>query len=104
MANPDGTSYRHPAPGQGGVVNGGQSVLAISSSQLVKSGAGDLVGIFTASTSGGTIQLFDNTAAGGTLLVTTFNAVLGWTPLPLFFGTGLYVNLGGSWWGTLSYN
>lgn len=69
----------------------------ISSDTLIKTGEGHLVGIFVASSSAGTIKVWDNTSAATTVLVNTFSAAAGtWYPLPFRFKTGLYVDVGGT--------
>lgn len=83
---------------------GGASATNLSSDTLVKSGAGNLVGIFVASSTSGTIKVWDNTSATGTVLVNTFSAgAATWYPLPFAFGTGLYVDIGGTIDLTVSY-
>lgn len=84
---------------------GGASSLNGSTSQLVKTGDGDLVGIFVASSSSGTIKLWNNTAASGAVLVNTFNATAGtWYPLPFSFTAGLYITVGGTIDYSISYS
>jgi hypothetical protein len=83
---------------------GGRSTLNGSTSQSVKASAGRLTGIFVASSTSGTIKLWDNTAASGTVLVNTFSATAAtWYPLPFAFGTGLYITVGGTIDYTVSY-
>lgn len=78
-------------------VSGGESYLNGSTSQLVKTGTGKLLGIFVASSSSGTIKLWDNTSAATTVLVNTFSATAAtWYPLPYKFATGLYITVGGT--------
>lgn len=69
----------------------------LSADTLVKTGEGHIVGIFVASSSSGTIRVWDNTSAATTVLVNTFSAVAGtWYPLPFRFKTGCYVDVGGT--------
>ena len=83
---------------------GGASYLNGSTSQVVKSGSGRVVGIFVASSSSGTIKLWDNTSAATTVLVNTFSATAAtWYPTPFAFGTGLYITVGGTIDYTVSY-
>lgn len=85
-------------------VRGGRNALNGSTSQLVRTGAGDVVGIFVASSSSGTIKLWDNTSAATTVLVNTFSAVAGqWYPLPFPFSTGLFITVAGTIDYTISY-
>lgn len=66
----------------------------ISSSQAISSGKGKLLGIFVASTSSGTIKVWDNTAASGTVIVNTFTpSAAAFYPIPAKYSTGLYVTL-----------
>ena len=83
---------------------GGRSYSNLSASTLVKTGAGQVVGIFVASSSSGTLKLWDNTSAATTILVNTFSAVAAtWYPLPFSFTVGLYVTVGGTIDCTVSY-
>lgn len=86
-------------------VMGGTKTLNGSSSQAVKGIDGMLAGIFVASSSSGTIKLWDNTAGSGTVLVNTFSAIAGtWYPLPFRFLTGLFITVGGTIDYTISYS
>ena len=85
-------------------VMGGMSYANASASALIKSGEGTVVGIFVASSSSGTIKLWDNTSGATTILVNTFSATAAtWYPLPFRFTTGLYMTLGGTIDCTVSY-
>ena len=67
----------------------------MSASGAVKSGVGKLRGIFVASTTGGTLKLWDNTAASGSVLVNVFTpaAATYYDFGDVVFGTGLYITL-----------
>jgi len=70
----------------------------LSASGLVRTGPGQLLGIFVASASATpTIKVWDNTSAATTILVNTFtpNAAT-FYPIPAVFGTGLYVTISGT--------
>jgi len=83
---------------------GGASYANITSTGSVKGSAGTLVGVFVASSSSGTIKLWDNTSAATTILVNTFSVSAGtWYPLPFKFGTGLFATIGGTLDCTFSY-
>lgn len=83
---------------------GGSSYSNLSSSALVKTGSGTLVGVFVSSSSSGTIKVWDNTSAATTILVNTFSATAAtWYPLPFKFNTGCYATLGGTIDCTFSY-
>jgi len=70
----------------------------ISTSTLVKSGAGKLLGIFCASASSTpTIKVWDSTAASGTVVVNTFTPIPGnYHAIPADVGTGIYVTISGT--------
>lgn len=69
----------------------------ITASTSVKTGPGKLIGIFVASSSSGTIKLWDNTAGSGKVLVNTFSAVgATWYPIPIRYSSGLFVTTGGT--------
>lgn len=69
----------------------------LSADTLIKTGEGHLVGIFVASSSGGTIKVWDNTSGATTVLVNTFTALAGtWYPLPFRFKVGCYVDVTGT--------
>lgn len=77
----------------------------LTADMLVKTGEGHLVGIFVASSTSGTIKVWDNTSAATTVLVNTFNASAAtWYPLPFRFKTGLYIDVGGTIDCTVSYH
>lgn len=67
-----------------------------SASALIKTGDGHLIGIHVNSTTSGTLKLWDNTAASGTVIVNTFTPSVGWNAMPFHFKTGLYVTIGGT--------
>lgn len=70
----------------------------LSASALVRTGAGQLMGIFVASASSTpTIKVWDNTSAATTVLVNTFTPIAGtFYPMPGSFKTGLYITIGGT--------
>lgn len=77
----------------------------LSASGLVKTGAGQLLGIFVASTSSGTIKVWDNTSAATTILVNTFTPTApGFYSIPANFTTGLYITLANTIDCTIFYN
>ena len=86
-------------------VMGGNSYKNLSASGQVKATGGVLSGIFVASSTAGTVKVWDNTAGSGTVLVNTFSGIAGtWYPLPFAFGKGCYVTLGGTIDCTVSYS
>lgn len=79
-------------------VAGSRDYTNLSASALVKTGEGELLGIFVASASSTpTIKLWDNTSAATTVLVNTFTPTAGtWYPIPVRFRTGLYITISGT--------
>jgi hypothetical protein len=74
-----------------------------SASALIRTGAGQVAGVIVNSHSSGTMKLWDNTSATGTVIVDTFTFPAGSGvyrfPEPIDFYTGLYFTVGG----TLNY-
>ena len=85
-------------------IAGGTKLLNGSTSQVVKTGGGSVIGIHVNSSSSGTIKLWDNTAASGSVIVNTYSAAIGWNPMPFIFMTGLYITVGGTIDYTVSFN
>lgn len=81
-------------------VVGGNTYVNQSASATIKSGAGDLIGIYVNSTSSGNLKIYDNTAASGTVILNTFAPSAGWNPMPFHFATGLTVQVAS---GTIDY-
>lgn len=70
-----------------------------AASVLVKTGAGQAYGVVINSHTTGTLKLWDNTAASGTVLCETISFAVGERFIPLLgatFGTGLYATIGGT--------
>ena len=86
-------------------VSGGINSLNTTGSVLVKTGSGELIGIFVASASDSpTIKLWDQTSAAVPVLVNVFTPIAGtWYPLPFHFNTALYITIGGTLDCTISY-
>ena len=74
-------------------VTGGKRYTNISASTLIKTGEGDIIGIWVASTTAGTVKLWDNTSAATTVLLNTSTLNTGWNPMPFHFNTGLYITV-----------
>ena len=93
------------APYDVGVV-GGDKYVNLTASALVKTGDGNLIGIFVASASATpTIKVWDNTSAATTVLVNTFTPIAGqWYPIPFHFGVGCYVTISGTVDCTVGYS
>lgn len=60
--------------------------------------SGGLLGVFCASSSSGTLKLYDNaSAASGTVVVNTFNLTAGtYYQIPASLANGLYATIGGT--------
>lgn len=64
----------------------------ITATGTVKTGEGVLVGMYVNSTSSGTIKIYDNTAASGTVINNTITPAIGYHNLgDATFSTGLHV-------------
>lgn len=76
----------------------------LTASALVKTGTGILAGFYVNSTSSGTIKLWDNTSAAGTVINNTITPAIGYHNLgSVAFTTGLYATIGGTLDVTLHY-
>jgi hypothetical protein len=70
------------------------SYTNLTASGLIKTGSGRLKGFFVASTTSGTIKLWDNTSAATTTIINTFTPSAGFYPLPdIEFSTGCFATL-----------
>lgn len=71
-----------------------------TTSQAIKSAAGTLYGIVVNSHSSGTLKLWDNTSAAGTVVFNTITFAAGpnFIPFPqgISFNTGLFATVGGT--------
>lgn len=75
------------------------SYVNLSASALIKTGAGQAYGVVINSHTTGTLKLWDNTAASGTVVCETISFAVGERFIPLLgatFGTGLYATIGGT--------
>jgi len=78
-----------------------------SSSNLVKTGSGVVMGVIINSHTSGTLKFWDNTSAATTVLFNTITlgATERWVPLlGAKFLTGLYITTGGTIDATVVYN
>jgi len=76
----------------------------LSASAGIKNGQGVLSGMYVNSTSAGTIKLWDNTAASGTVIFNTITPAVGYHNLGnVTFSTGLYATIGATLDVTLFY-
>lgn len=81
----------------GNLENGTATAITSATTTVVKTGPGAILGFFVVSGTTPSVQIFDNTAASGTVILPTFTAGSnGWYPLPVAFGTGLTVVTGGT--------
>lgn len=71
-----------------------------TASALIRTGAGRVYGVIVNSHTSGTMKLWDNTSATGTVICNTFTFTAGsgiyMFPEPIDFYTGLYFTLGGT--------
>lgn len=71
----------------------------LSSSAVVKTAPGTVVGVVINSHSSGTLKLWDNTAGSGNVLFNTISFAVGEHYIDMFnakFNTGLYATIGGT--------
>ena len=69
----------------------------LSASALIKEGSARLIGVFCASSSSGTLKIWDNTAASGAILVNTFSLTgATYYPIPALARTGIFLTIGGT--------
>lgn len=68
-----------------------------SASALIYAGAGQLLGVFCASSTSGTVKFWDNTSAAAPIIVNTTSVAGGtWYRMPFSFTTGLYLTITGT--------
>lgn len=70
----------------------------LSASAAIRTGTGQLLGIFVASASNTpTIKVWDNTAGSGAVIVNTFTPLPAtFYPIPAMFTTGCFITIGGT--------
>jgi len=71
-----------------------KSAFRITASAAVVTGRARIAGFYVASTTSGTLTLYDNTAASGTQLSGTITPAVGWNPFPVDVANGLYATVG----------
>lgn len=79
----------------------------LTASALVKTGSGRVQGVVVNSNTSGTLKLWDNTAASGSVVINTYTFPAGSSTIPLFgmsFSTGLYATIGGTADISIAYN
>lgn len=75
--------------------------VPLAASGIARTGPCSLGGFFC--TTGGTIIVYDNTAATGNPIIASFACAVGvFYPMPFSCGTGVYVTLGGAAAGTIA--
>lgn len=88
-----------------GILNESYQYKHISASALVKNGAGWLGGWLVNSSTSGTLTIYDNTAASGTIVVNAIPLTAGqYIPFPSIMGKGIYAVIGGTADITILYN
>lgn len=73
--------------------------IEVTADALLYTGPGVVVGIIVGSHTNGSIKLYDNTAASGTVLLPTYTYATGSSFIPLFgikFGTGIFADVTGT--------
>lgn len=83
------------------------SEINLAASALVKTGSGRIHGIVVNSHTAGTVKIWDNTSAAGTVMNETMTLAVGERFIPLYggtFGTGLFITIGGTANITVYYN
>lgn len=72
----------------------------ITASTLIKTGSGFVKGFIVNSNTSGTLKLWDNTSAAGTVIINTYTFPAGSSvvsfPDVVAFNTGLYATVGGT--------
>ncbi len=68
---------------------GGPTRVSSAATTVVKTGGGLLLGFYVASTTSGTIVLYDGLTASGTQISGTITPAVGFHRFPCSFGTGL---------------
>ncbi len=72
----------------------------LSASALIRTGGGKLYGVIVNSHTSGTLKLWDNTTATGTVIMNTYTFPSGsqviMFPVPIEFYTGLFATIGGT--------
>jgi len=82
MSNSDAVYYKH---------------RNLSASALLQEGPTKLGGVFCASSSAGTLKVWDSTAASGAVCVNTFSmAAATYYPIPADLKNGCYLTIGGT--------
>lgn len=74
--------------------------IIVTATGQVKTGSGYVIGVTVSSHTAGTLKLWDNTSAAGTVLVDTYTFTAGSSvvtfPAPYAFATGLFATVGGT--------
>ena len=99
LTNPPPTS----AFEQGVFVGENWARISSATTTQVKSGSGQLIGVIVASSTSGTLLVYDDTAST-TIAINTMTPALGWNPLPVPFKKGLRITSGGTIDCTVIYN
>jgi hypothetical protein len=67
--------------------------IRLTASGVVKARAGRITGFYVASTTTGTITLYDNTSATGTQISGVITPAVGWHKFPSRFSQGLFADI-----------
>ena len=79
------------------MINSAGAPVNLSASGVVSNAQGAILGVFCASSSSGTLKLWNNTAGSGAIIVNTFSLVAAtYYPIPASFAIGCYATIGGT--------
>ena len=82
---------------QGSIESFNSTIIATATTTIIKTGGGNLGGVFFSASTSGTVTIYDGLSASGTKIVAIFTGVAAtYYPLPIGFGTGLTVVTGGT--------
>lgn len=70
--------------------------IRLTASAQLKANGGRLAGFYVASTTAGTLTLYDNTAATGQQISGLITPAVGWHWFPVRFSHGCYAEIGGA--------
>lgn len=74
----------------------GGNYARLTASGIVKTGGGQLIGVYVANTTAGTITFWDNTSAAGTQITGLITPAINFSWIPVIFLTGCYAQIGGA--------
>lgn len=75
----------------------------ITASALISNQPTRLGGIYCNSTTSGTVKIYDNNAASGTVVLNTTALAVGWNQMPFLLPSGCYITVGNTLDCTVAY-